>query len=382
MSFDFGLESLTISETRRRSPSGKKAESVMKLLRDDERFSTLVEHLEKSSDLSDDIDSSKDITFFAPTNQAFRNYDKFMSGSGAEASGFEKERSMKEVIRYHISRDSAVFFDDMYEGQLLTSNLKEKSLENNYQKIRVTKFLGGVILNYVANIIEADLETENGVVHVLGNVMCPPKPMLEQIYNVPFAFSTFTSAMQCAGLQEKLNQDKAITCLIPINAAWKQMHMFDLIYLFSAAGARDLKKVLEYHMCKDLVYACDIMKDEKVELETYCKDEKLVIRATERRIMEESFGEHNPQKWILCVNQGESTVKRTDFLARNGNVQMISTVLIPDCVCLPSMRDSKEREDHERRRDGNHSRGRRDDDHEERRRRRKGCRDGRRRSFQ
>ena len=81
---------------------------------------------------------------------------------------------MKEIIRYHISRESTVCFEDMYEGQLLTSDLKEKCLDNNYQKIRVTKVLGNIILNYMVVIMEADLETENGVVHVLGDVMCPP----------------------------------------------------------------------------------------------------------------------------------------------------------------------------------------------------------------
>ena len=121
--------------------------------------------------------------------------------------------------------------------------------------------------------------------------------------------------------------DKAITCLIPNNAAWKQMHMLDLIYLFSAAGAKDLKKVIEYHMCKDLVYACDIMEDEEVKMETYCKGEKLRIKAIERRkeSSDRTAHHHNPQKWILSVNCGESTIKCTDFLARNGNVQMIST---------------------------------------------------------
>ena len=181
--------------------------------------------------------------------------------------------------------------------------------------------------------------------------------------------------------------DKAITCLIPNNAAWKQMHMLDLIYLFSAAGAKDLKKVIEYHMCKDLVYACDIMEDEEVKMETYCKGEKLRIKAIERRkeSSDRTAHHHNPQKWILSVNCGESTIKCTDFLARNGNVQMISTVLIPDCVCLPSMKGSKEREGSERRRNRDRDGRRRRDDEDsddERRRRRRGDRDGRRRSFQ
>ena len=81
---------------------------------------------------------------------------------------------MKEIIRYHICRDSEVCFDDMYEGQLLTSELKEKSLDNDYQMIRISKCMGTVLLNHYVHVVEADLKTGNGIVHVVGNVLCPP----------------------------------------------------------------------------------------------------------------------------------------------------------------------------------------------------------------
>lgn len=176
----------------------------------------------------------------------------------------------------------------------------------------------------------------------------------DKMFMLPFIFSTFTSAISEMGMEKDI-EDECVTIFAPNNQAWKQMHMQDLIYLFSPCGHKDLKKILQFHIVPELNYARDIMDTKECKMPTLLKDEKLCIRATERKHKSSSsqrgMEDESPNKFIFCINNGEATMNYTDCVAKNGTIHSITNVLIPRDVELPSMREMKDRESR-RNRDG------------------------------
>ena len=87
---------------------------------------------------------------------------------------------------------------------------------------------------------------------------------------------------------------------------------------------------MEYHIGVSLVYASDLYcKDGKYYLKTLCVGRKVTL-----------FGkEGNDGRKVISLNDGEGQVVQPDYLARNGNIFLISSVLIPNCVVLPSMKE-------------------------------------------
>ena len=120
------------------------------------------------------------------------------------------------------------------------------------------------------------------------------------------------------------------------------MNPSDVLYLFSPYGEQDLKKIIQYHISPELNYSTNLIQGNEMHVSTLCKSETLWIKVNERT--------NEPKKqlpisnYIFTINKGESKIKYTDYLAKNGNVQVINSVLIPKCVVLPSMRQTNNRQ--------------------------------------
>ena len=72
-------------------------------------------------------------------------------------------RSLKKILTYHV-----------VSGAVLSSSLKSgdvASVEGSNIKVTVTK--AGVMVNK-ANVIKADVQGSNGVIHVIDSVIMPP----------------------------------------------------------------------------------------------------------------------------------------------------------------------------------------------------------------
>jgi uncharacterized surface protein with fasciclin (FAS1) repeats len=110
----------------------------------------------------------------------------------------------------------------------------------------------------LTRIEQADILTENGVVHAVDWVLSPPLNTLDTLYRLPIKFSTFVSGLKECGLGNTLKSESTLTSFVPTNAAWQQMNENDLLYLFCpfGSGRSDLKKILEFHVISNLVTEC------------------------------------------------------------------------------------------------------------------------------
>lgn len=350
------------SSLRAKDNDGGREGTILDRLRDDERFTKVVELVERNRGLRDDLENTeRRVTFFAPTNEAFEKTKKMFEGQrgrggGRDDDGGRKRRrpSEEEIVRYHIAREE-IRSDDLHRGALIDTRLKLDDLDGENQKIKVFRFREEPVLNMYVRVEEADIETDNGILHVIDRVLVPPPRIDDTMSLFPTHFSTFLWALRRTGLDRELDE-RAITVFAPTNNAWEELGIHRLFHLFSDAGRDDLKQICQYHIGTDLVYSNRLLEEERVSVRTILKGEELEIKS--RRRSEGSGGrrdddddderafkrrrggggrghedERDPSQYLLSVNN-EAQITVEDGLAENGVIHAIGNVLIPRNVHL------------------------------------------------
>lgn len=106
-------------------------------------------------------------TFFAPTDQAFRNL--LATAGVSEASLLTQTQLLTDILRYH-TLEGAVYADDVVElnGQSIPTALGDE--------VAIRVFIsdsGSVVLNDVVTVMTTDIITNTGVLHIVDNVLLP-----------------------------------------------------------------------------------------------------------------------------------------------------------------------------------------------------------------
>jgi len=302
--------------------------------------------IEKSGgNLRNDLEGDQ-CTFFAPTNQALKHYHELTKG-GQGGEGFGKGSrepempSAEDILKYHIVKEQ-ISIHDMVNGELLETELKVKALGDKNQLINVKRILGSVVLNNLVHVSEISLKANNGYIHPVEFVLIPPTDAFTTIFMLPMVAGIFSNAVQRCELEDQLmKEDQAMTVLVPSDCAWKELNIGDLVYLFSPLGCKDLKQILQYHICTELNYAVDIIEEEKeFEMPTMNQNEQVSVKVIPRSEKKRSgiankYAEKSPSDYLIVLNCGEANVKCADVITSNGNVHVINSVLIPESVSCP-----------------------------------------------
>lgn len=150
----------------------RKTDTLYDILSKDERFSTLLHAFKKSGTLKNSnkpvhellLMSNGQITLFAPTNEAFENLEQdILRGL------LENPSKLQELISLHV-----------VPAKLLSENIKDQdnipTLKPHEDVVVKTKKVNNeeekIFIND-AKIIHLDIETANGVVHVIDKVLIP-----------------------------------------------------------------------------------------------------------------------------------------------------------------------------------------------------------------
>lgn len=123
-------------------------------------LSTLVAAV-KAGDLVDVLKSDGPFTVFAPTNEAFA---KLPAGTVENLLKPENKDKLVAVLTYHVVAGKVMSGD-------LTNGMKAKTVQGS--EITVTLKDGKAMINN-ATVTAADIEADNGVVHVIDTVILPP----------------------------------------------------------------------------------------------------------------------------------------------------------------------------------------------------------------
>ena len=125
----------------------------------DGRFTTLVAAVQAAK-LDGALSGPGPFTVFAPTDDAFK---KLPAGT-VESLLQEPEGQLKQILLYHVV-DGNVMAADVVK---LSS---AKTLQGSNVNITVA---GGVVTINDATVIITDIQTQNGVIHVIDTVLLPP----------------------------------------------------------------------------------------------------------------------------------------------------------------------------------------------------------------
>ncbi len=121
-------------------------------------FTTLATALTEAG-LVDALEGKGPFTVFAPTDEAFKNLP-----DGALDNLLKDKEALKNVLLYH------VVSGDISSAQIVDLD-EVKTLNGSEIKIKTSD--GKVMVNN-ADVIGADVDASNGIIHVIDKVLLPP----------------------------------------------------------------------------------------------------------------------------------------------------------------------------------------------------------------
>ncbi|MBP1910203.1 fasciclin domain-containing protein [Methanolobus bombayensis] len=121
-------------------------------------FDTLVTAVQAAG-LAETLSGEGPFTVFAPTDEAFAALPE-----GTLDELLEDEEALTSVLTYHV-----------VAGKAMSGDLSDMMVLETLQGEEVTIYItdGNVMVND-ANVVQADIETSNGVIHVIDKVILPP----------------------------------------------------------------------------------------------------------------------------------------------------------------------------------------------------------------
>lgn len=134
--------------------------TVVSALDTDERFSTLATALD-STGLDSVLAQSGPYTLFAPTNAAF---NRLPEGTVSDLLDAENQDRLRSILLYHT-----------IEGRMKTQDVSSMTILTTMEGSTVPVSADdGTVRVGNATVIDGDVDTGNGVIHVLDSVLRPP----------------------------------------------------------------------------------------------------------------------------------------------------------------------------------------------------------------
>ncbi len=272
-------------------------------------FTTLVAALQNAG-LEAALRGPGPFTVFAPTDAAFNAIPaNILNGLLNDPN----KAALRDILKYHVF-DGAVSANDaialagqsvaMFNGDLLSIDLAGADLVLN---------IAGV---GTATVTTTDIPATNGIIHVVNAVLDPndgKSDIIDKLTNLG-NFTTLLTALQTAGLDTVLRGAGPFTLFAPTDSAFGKISPNDLLNLLGNLIA--LQNVLSYHVIGAEVFAIDAI----------AASGTTVTMLNNTDVAVDLIGTD------LLLNAGGASpaiVEDTDFLATNGIVHVIDTVLDP-----------------------------------------------------
>ena len=270
--------------------------SIAEYASSDSNFSILVAALVKA-DLAGVLSGSGNFTVFAPTNDAFNALFSELGISGID--DLSKE-TLTPILKYHVLGTEA-------KSSMISSGYYNtlSPAQGSYISLKVD-VSSGVKLNKTANVIMADVDVNNGVIHVIDKVLLPPTVVGQALNND--SFSILVQAVVKANLVDALNGNGPFTIFAPTNAAFEALFSTLGISGIAELTAEQLTPILTYHVVSGNVLSTQLSEGAVPTL----NGESLSVSLS-------------PAPEI----NGTAKIVATDVQASNGVIHVIDNVLLP-----------------------------------------------------
>jgi uncharacterized surface protein with fasciclin (FAS1) repeats len=268
--------------------STKKGKDIVQTAIEAGSFKTLVTAV-KAADLVDTLQSPGPFTVFAPTDDAFAKLPK-----QTLSELLEQPDRLAAILEYHVL-PGRVMAEDVLR---LTS---AKTALGQSVSIDTTR---GVKIND-AKVIRTDIETSNGIIHVIDSVLIPDNDIIETA-RAAGSFTTLLAALEAAELTDALRGDGPFTVFAPTDEAFAKLPKGTLEALLN--DIPKLQSILTYHVVPGKVLSEDVVRLASAK----------TLQGQKVRIGSAS-----------SVTVDNARVVTTDITATNGVIHVIDTVLLP-----------------------------------------------------
>ncbi len=258
----------------------------------DGRFTTLAAAL-TAAGLVETLKGEGPFTVFAPTDDAFAKLPKETLETLLKP---ENKQALTDILTYHVAAGKTLAADVVKESLIETVNGAPIKVKVDGDKVFVND----------AQVILTDIQTSNGVIHVIDSVILPPKDIVDTAVE-DGRFKTLATALTSAGLIETLKGKGPFTVFAPTDDAFAKLPAGTIEKLLADKDA--LTKILTYHVVSGRVMAADVVQLTSAET---VNGAPVTIKVDGDKVF---------------VNDAQVVI--TDILTSNGVIHVIDSVLLP-----------------------------------------------------
>jgi uncharacterized surface protein with fasciclin (FAS1) repeats len=274
-----------------------------------EDFTTLASALERV-DLIATLEGEGPFTVFAPTNEAF---DALLSELKIDGLDKVTDSQLTQILLNHVVRGK-VMSTDLEAGYVST-------LADGAEETKVSMLVDlsdGVRLNNRADVTSPDVDADNGVVHVINNVLLIPNVVDAAVANPEFSIlvaALTDERLADADFVNTLSGTGPFTIFAPTNSAFEALLATNEEWNGLAdIPAATLEAVLKYHV----LVGTNITSGE-------------ITDGVEPTTFEGSTFTINTTDGVVITDKGgrTSTVVLADVQTSNGVIHVIDQVILP-----------------------------------------------------
>jgi len=276
------------------------------------------------------------VTVFAPLDDAFIELDRVLSANARVAIS---ENQIQRALDFHIIPDQTITTRDLDEGFQQFPTLYNTARVSAFERRRISKMRyslpqdlsNGLIiygrnwnfdifrgLGVPAHIVKSDIQTGNGVIHVIDRVLIPPLSVLRTLELR--GLTRALESLRVANVADMFQSESNVTLLIPTNEALAR---------FNAAHPditlESLRRIILNHVISGYYFSFDL--DQRPNLNLPTRSGGILRIST-------SLGRG--------LNIGDATITKANILTQNALLHEIDRVLVPD-----DFRSNEEEEEEE-----------------------------------
>jgi len=258
-------------------------------------FNTLVAAVQAAG-LVDTLKGDGPFTVFAPTDEAFAKLPK---GTVESLLKPENKAKLQAILTYHVVAGRVNAADVVKLTGAKTVQGQQVDIAVKDGKVMVDK----------ANVVKTDIQTSNGVIHVIDSVMLPADKDIVDTAVGAGSFKTLVAAVQAAGLVDTLKGDGPFTVFAPTDDAFAKLPEGTIATLLKPENKDQLIAILTYHVVPGKVLASDVVK--------ICSAKTVNGKAASVKVSDRG------------VMIDGANVIATDIETTNGVIHVIDSVILP-----------------------------------------------------
>ena len=283
-------------------------------------FSALVAAVVKTGLVDFLSRSNLNATVFAPNNAAFAALPAPFNNAQniGNITDPQQIKTLGQILRYHVS-PGAKTAAQLPNGPYKT--YKTSALPNDNWLYVGRSVSNDVYINGVSKVIAANIQADNGVIHVIDKVLFFPTQDVAQIAIKNGSFKALIAALNKTGLTNIFTAPTTdATVFAPTDAAFAALpaplnNAANIAAITDSGTINTLRSVLLYHVVGGRVFSVDLR--EGITVPTLLSGKSLKISLAGGPTVKGS-GNNTASKIVI-----------TDLLARNGAIHVIDQVLLP-----------------------------------------------------